>query len=269
MTHNTSPSGLLSQPDRPFSLRTIRPTGRLARFIDYFWIVQWQLPDGESFVSENLPHPCVHLVYEPGHSALFGPIRGHFKKQLTGHSRAIGCRFKPGLFYAWLKRPLAEITDKELDTDTVLQVSNNLFEAELNTLDTAEQCIEAFTTWLEQAMTGIKDPSASAFFAHEIVLAMETNHDWLRVEQVCEQFELSNRQLERLFRQHVGLTPKWVLRMYRLQQIANEIVSDQPIQWADLACRLGYFDQAHCIRDFKKMTGKTPASYRASSSDGR
>jgi len=93
---------------------------------------------------------------------------------------------------------------------------------------------------------------------------IRNRNDWFQVQQVCGAYDLSERQLERLFKKYVGLTPKWTLRLNRLQQLTDRVVADEPIDWADLAVQLGYFDQAHCLRDFKNMTGKSPGDYRPS-----
>ncbi|AJQ92978.1 helix-turn-helix transcriptional regulator [Gynuella sunshinyii] len=255
------PSGLLSRPDRPFTLQRLLPADDLAEFVDYFWVVEWQLPMGESFVSENFPHPCVHMVYEPGHSALFGPIKGHFKKTLMGQGRAIGCRFKPGLFYPWIKRPLAEMVDSQLDVAAVLSVSSQELEARLDAQLDIGQAVSEFTELLIAACALLHPEKQQGVLAHTIVATMEQNTELLKVEQVCSRFQISRRQLERLFYKHVGLSPKWVLRIYRLQQLANEMINHPIPDWTELAHRLGYFDQAHCIRDFKQITGKTPSSY--------
>ncbi|WP_428241481.1 DUF6597 domain-containing transcriptional factor [Gynuella sp.] len=251
----------MSRSDRPFTLQRLSPADSLAESVDYFWVVEWQLPAGESFVSENFPHPCVHMVYEQGHTALFGPIKGHFRKILMGQGRAIGCRFKSGLFYPWIKRPLAEIADSQLDVGTVLSVNSQELEARLDGQPDIEQVVRKFTELLNSVWVTLHREDQQGVRAHTIVAAMEQDTELLKVEQVCARFQVSRRQLERLFFKYVGLSPKWVLRVFRLQQLANEMINHPAPDWTELAHRLGYFDQAHCIRDFKQITGKTPSSY--------
>ena len=53
------------------------------------------------------------------------------------------------------------------------------------------------------------------------------------------------------------MSPKWVIQRYRLFEAAGRLSSGQA-DGAQLAHELGYFDQAHFIRDFKAMVGKTP-----------
>ncbi len=82
-----------------------------------------------------------------------------------------------------------------------------------------------------------------------------------RVEQVMRLSPWSARTTQRVFRRYVGVPVKWVLCRYRLQQAALEIESDPDVDFADLAVRLGWYDQAHFINDFRSMLGSTPGEY--------
>jgi AraC-like DNA-binding protein len=71
----------------------------------------------------------------------------------------------------------------------------------------------------------------------------------------------SPRSLQRLFREYVGVSPKWVLQRLRLHEAAERMLEGR--DWAALALDLGYFDQAHFIHDFKAVTGRSPGEYAA------
>ena len=63
------------------------------------------------------------------------------------------------------------------------------------------------------------------------------------------------------FRRYIGVAVKWVLCRYRLQQAALEIESHPDVDFADLAVRLGWYDQPQFINDFGSMLGSTPGEY--------
>jgi AraC-like DNA-binding protein len=84
-----------------------------------------------------------------------------------------------------------------------------------------------------------------------------------RVEQVMQHSPWSARTTQRVFRRYVGVPVKWVLCRYRLQQAALEIERQPGVDHADLAVRLGWYDQAHFINDFRAMLGTTPGEYTA------
>ncbi len=259
---NKQPIGVLSTIDRPFQMQRIPATGKLANYLEYFWLVTWSIPQGQSFISENLPHPSVHVVYEPGNSGIFGPVKGLFRKELSGSGRVIGARVKAGLFHELYKKPVSSLTNQTLNFSEVFNISSEQLEQKLNGLTDINQAQIEFAKILSLEIEHRNLPCKKALQVHRILNDIEANRLLLTVEQLSAEYELSMRQLERPFQQYVGLTPKWVLRLYRLQQLADQVVSGDNFDWANLALKLGYFDQAHCIRDFKKMTGKTPSQYQ-------
>jgi AraC-like DNA-binding protein len=68
----------------------------------------------------------------------------------------------------------------------------------------------------------------------------------------------SPRNLARLFHEWVGLSPKRVARIARFQKLLAQVQSGEFIDWSQLAFELGYFDQAHLIREVSALAGVTP-----------
>ncbi len=253
-------SGLLSQPDRPFTTATYAPVDELAPWVDYFWEVHWRLPEGEVFESANLPHPSAHLVFEPPNSGLFGPVRGCFRRTLSGEGKALGVRFKSGLLGAFCAEPVAGLVNERVDTGRVLPCSTSEFDRCLQVLPDGA----ARVAWLTAQLLACEPKRDSrAEWVCDVVKTIEADRSLLRLEQLSERFNLGGRSLERLFRRYVGLSPKWVLRCYRLQQAANRLTSGEALDLAALAQELGYFDQAHFSKDFKQVTGHPPGHYRS------
>jgi AraC-like DNA-binding protein len=73
---------------------------------------------------------------------------------------------------------------------------------------------------------------------------------------------VSTRQVERLFARHLGVAPKTVARVVRFQAALRALMRDPGCPLADVAAAAGYFDQAHFVRDFRRMTGGVPRGYR-------
>jgi AraC-like DNA-binding protein len=69
------------------------------------------------------------------------------------------------------------------------------------------------------------------------------------------------RRLERLFREHVGLAPKTLLRVVRLQGVLRAVREGRLTSWALAAAEAGYADQAHLTREFRDLAGCTPTDY--------
>lgn len=83
----------------------------------------------------------------------------------------------------------------------------------------------------------------------------------LTIDTLCHQFAYSERNLRRLFRQHVGLSPKQFARTQRIQQ-ATRLITLSNASLSKIALQCGFYDQAHFHHDFVEFTGYTPRAYR-------
>jgi AraC-like DNA-binding protein len=76
--------------------------------------------------------------------------------------------------------------------------------------------------------------------------------------QIASRMALSERQLERLFRERIGLAPKVFARIARLRY-AGRLQTNGEAPSAAVALRAGYADQAHFVRECRSLFGVTPA----------
>lgn len=75
------------------------------------------------------------------------------------------------------------------------------------------------------------------------------------------------RRWQRACRQQLGLTPKLLQRMVRLQLSARDsCVVPVPTSWAEHALGAGYSDQSHMLRDYRQLAGLTPVRASSTSS---
>ncbi len=81
------------------------------------------------------------------------------------------------------------------------------------------------------------------------------------MDQPATGFGVGVRRLQRLFRDHVGAGPKWVIRRYRLHEAAARAADGPGVDPVGLAAALGYSDRAHLNRDFTGLVGCPPARY--------
>lgn len=83
------------------------------------------------------------------------------------------------------------------------------------------------------------------------------------VEAIAEAAGVSVRQLERLFARFLGIAPRTTARIVRFQRALRLLMVDPGTSLADVAHATGFFDQAHFVREFRRMTGGgVPRGYR-------
>lgn len=76
--------------------------------------------------------------------------------------------------------------------------------------------------------------------------------------ELLKESPVNNRSLRRNFIKRVGLSPKTLSRIVRVNYVWNEIKSQNCIDFQRLIFDGGYYDQAHFIKDFKLITGESP-----------
>ena len=126
------------------------------------------------------------------------------------------------------------------------------------------QSIERRTSRRQRAAPSSEPTSdALAVLAARAVDVARAEPSLSRASQLAERLGVSRRTLERFFRRYVGVGPKWIVRRFRIHEACERIAAGAPACWSALAAELGYFDQAHFIRDFKSQVGRTPSEYAA------
>lgn len=83
------------------------------------------------------------------------------------------------------------------------------------------------------------------------------------VSDIAHALGVSHGHLDREFSRVVGLSPRVLARLLRMRRLLEAIDVHEAVRWGDLAATLGWYDQAHLIRDFKRHTGVTPSKYLA------
>jgi AraC-like DNA-binding protein len=232
------------------------PSADLAGFVEHYWTVEWDLT--ETRVVETLPHPSVHIVLEPQLAQLAGVSTAKFRRTLEGKSRVLGVKFRPGGFHAFAARPVSNFRNQVLELSDVLGPgARNLDQRVLmhTNHQAAIGAVELYLRSLQPAADELAELSA------RIVDRIALDRGVIKVDQVGRLFGIGVRRLQRLFDEYVGVAPKWVIQRYRLHEAAERIALAQQPVWADIALDLGYADQAHFIRDFKRLVGTSPAQY--------
>jgi transcriptional regulator GlxA family with amidase domain len=85
----------------------------------------------------------------------------------------------------------------------------------------------------------------------------------LSVKELSEQLNISKRQLERKFSSIIGLSPKQLSKIIRLQATLKMLANHQFTSLTSVAYEGDYYDQAHFIKDFKEFTGLSPKKFYA------
>ena len=121
---------------------------------------------------------------------------------------------------------------------------------------------EEMLTIVESFVAETLDSSIPGLDRCEQAVAMLEYEPTRPIAAIAAELGVSHGHLDREFTRVVGLSPRALARLLRLQRLLAGIDVGGDVEWADLAVKLGWFDQAHLIRDFKRHTGVTPTRLR-------
>lgn len=245
-----------------FRLQRYEPGEPLAPYVDRLWCVSWQLGPDEVFDQPIFAHPAVNVVLEPERANVYGPPTRLSRQRLTGQGWGVAAMFRPGgarpfvgSARHWVDR-IEPIAEQWIDGAAVVEdVRSAAGPPEVAELARVVR-LRSFLTGLAPAEV----PADTALVSAAASLIAD-DRTLCRVEDLAARAGVGTRSLQRLFAEHVGMSPKQVIRRYRLLEAAESVATGADVSWAQLATDLGYSDQAHLTREFTAAFGVSPARY--------
>jgi AraC-like DNA-binding protein len=228
----------------------------LAPYLAWYWSVRWDLRGRPPHRQATLPHPSSQLVVEEGRAVLHGPPTRLFERVLSGVGRVVGVRFTAGGLAALLGRPLR---GGPAPASLLPGLDADALGVQVTAAPGLGEAAEVLDRTLS-ALVPAEVPAATELVERAVQVA-QRDRSVRGVPDLAARVGLGVRALQRLFAEHVGLSPGWVIRRCRLQEAALAATEGERVDWAGLAADLGYCDQAHLVRDFTRVIGVPPARY--------
>jgi AraC-like DNA-binding protein len=239
-----------------FTVERLEPSLALRPYVDYHWLVRWDVP--EPHTQQVVPQPRIHVAAEQGRLLVHGISRTPFARTLTGRGHVLGASFRPGAFRPVLGRSVRTIAGVVVPAGECLGRDDRVTATQVLAGDVTEEIVPAFERYLEALLPAQPDPVAEE--VARLVALAEQERTLARAEMLAEAAGMSLRALQRLFGEYVGIGPKWVIQRFRLLDVAAVAHSGEPVDWAALASDLGFSDQAPLTRSFRQGVGKPPAT---------
>jgi AraC-like DNA-binding protein len=253
--------GMLRRPLRAGKMRHARkrPAADLAEWIAHYWMIRWDLRGCEPQLAESVPHPNVHVIFEPAASVVAGVQTHMFKRTLEGQSQVFGVKFKPGGFRPFLGYAVSKLANRTVPVARIFGKDVQALQSIVLSDGSENEKVEAANAFFHQRMP---EPDTTVALAAQLVEQILQDREIKTVDDLVERTSIGKRSLQRLFSEYVGVSPKWVIRRYRLHELIERFRPGGEPDWPQLALELGYFDQAHLINDFRSITGYSPTEYQ-------
>jgi AraC-like DNA-binding protein len=164
--------------------------------------------------------------------------------------------FQPGGVSNLFSVPAEELTNNDFDGEVVL--GRGLGELLRRLGDVASF---ADRTLVADAYLLTKGPASDSVSGmSQAARSLQASGGCLRVPHLAHKAGLGIRQFERRFRYEIGVPPKMYARIVRFEAALRWKAAAPSTLWTDIAHTLGYHDQMHMVRDFKRLSGDSPTA---------
>ncbi|MBF9002857.1 helix-turn-helix domain-containing protein [Vibrio nitrifigilis] len=226
-------------------------------YISHFYSFTMDCEAGETIA---IPDGCVDLLFDCDNenpaSLVCGTTLQAREVRFNPHHSYFGVRFIPGIVPDFLNVIAAELIEQQSSLTDVVCDSNYICEQVVKA-DSFMARVNLINSFLEQKQARIPSRLTSQLVAK--ICAEKGN---IQVQDLERYSGYTTRTLQRQFQQDIGLTPKTFIRAIRCQSAVYSINHLDNVTFTDLASGLGFSDQAHFLREFKKLVHATPMQYQ-------
>lgn len=224
------------------------------------------LPDGNVYVVIDLTDYPKYIYdnntlkeIQACRNVWFSGIRNNYITIPSGRdSEMFIINFHKGKAYPFVEMPLNELTDYVIDGELVMTNEILNIRETLLSINSIEQKFLFAENYLLKMFSSKLIVNSFVDYAVKQILQMPHQAS---IEKISNKVGFSQKHLIKIFKEHVGMTPKSFLKIIRFQKAVQEIENKQTPDWISIAHESGYYDQAHFINDFKDFSGFTPTKY--------
>lgn len=253
--------------------QTYPPHSGLSAFVKCYWTLE--VPADLNAARQRIvPDGCIEMAFILGDNIrryttaddfilqprglVIGQTIEPFYIEPEGYVNTFAVRFYPYGFAGFVSTPIKSLAN----TETPL---NHLFGEQANTLE--QHIIDASGTPERIAIIEsflrerLHDQVTIDNIVRSTVNALLRSKGGRPISDITENDPAKRRNLERKFLKQIGISPKQLGKVIRLQTALKLLIDHQQESLTALAYESNYYDQAHFIKDFREFTGTTPGDF--------
>ena len=251
-----------------------QPSDTLAPYIKRYWAIENTLDKDEICIQRIIPTGLTELMlyftprprilncsrFLSDNVALYGHQNGFYDMELTGNLSVFSIVFQPQGLMQFFKFPLHEICNQNVPLKYLNGQAGRDLEEKMSEAFTFHQRVSIVETYLLNLLkTNFSDFEFRRI--NHIVELIKKTFGNINISQMASEACLCRKQFERIFVEHIGISPKQYLKIIRFQFAIFQKQQNTNMNLLDLSYGSGYYDQSHFINDFKSFCGLTPKQY--------
>jgi len=254
--------------------QTFEPHSDLKSIISCYWTLEVS-KQSESQKQRIVPDGCIEMAFILGdnikrytsenefilqpRAMVLGQTIEPFYIEPTGFVKTFAVRFYPYGFANFVSEPINNLVNKETPISKLFEkeTADNLKQKIINSKNT-EQRISIIEKFLLDRLNDEK--TINSIVKNTVDSLLSTNGN-ASINSILKDDLSKRRQLERNFKKQIGLSPKQLGKVIRLQTALKMLLDQKSENLTDIAYESEYFDQSHFIKDFREFTGINPKEF--------
>ena len=254
--------------------QTFQPHPDLKSLVDCYWTLEVPA-ENDAGRQRIIPDGCIEMAFILGddikrytsdnefilqpRAMVLGQTIKPFYIEPTGLVNTFAIRFYPYGFANFVTIPIKNLANKETSIELLFgkKTAKELGQSIIQATDT-KQRIEIIERFL---LAKLNDKRTIDKIVKTTIDTLFLTKGNISINKVLKDDISKRRQLERKFQKLIGISPKQLGKVIRLQTALNILLNKQSNNFTEIAYESDYYDQAHFIKDFKEFTGITPKGF--------
>lgn len=210
-----------------------------------------------SFLNYSRSQASANRLYIAG---LF--TEGSLQLEQEGDCKGYAIRMHPVIGYYFLKLPMWEITNRQIEITSILNGSKSMdlrYAQKNDSIESIDHKVlqQFLSDFLPPKNSYINDP------IYHAVNKIIQYKGCLKIKELAKEYCMSHRNFNRNFLLKVGISARSYAKIWQMENAMRLIMENPKSSLTEIAFRAGYYDVAHLAHDFKEKVGILPTSFRS------
>ncbi len=259
--------------------KTFTPPEALRPFVKYFWALQGDTAIDTAITFSAIPDGCPGVImFHSDKDALlmdedkrmpniflYGQTIAPALFSAKGQFGAVGICFQPHAIKSIFGMDANELTSSCVDLSLVGIKKRTNLPQQLADAASVDEQIKMLSMYLfDQYQSNTKHPDEATKYA---IQQLTQSKGSISLKELQQQVNITERALERKFKDSVGISPRLFSRIVRFQETMDQLRRNDFDKLSDIAYQNDYTDQSHFIKVFKEFTGFSPLDFQKQSNE--
>jgi len=254
--------------------QTFQPHPDLESFVKCYWTLE--VPAQKDVQRQLIiPDGCIEIIFILGgdikryasedefiiqpREMVLGQITEPFYIEPTGYVNSFAVRFYPYGIANFIPTPIKKLANKETPLELLFgkETSKQLGQKIIRATDTKKRVKIIENFFLDR----LNDTATIDNIVKTTIDTIFSTRGSTPINAILRDDLSKRRQLERKFIRQIGISPKQLGKVIRLQTALKMLLNQQSETLTAIAYESEYYDQAHFIKDFREFTGTTPKEF--------